>query len=228
MKREWGVDPGLSDDQGYVSRNLYHFVGYGGKSDERQFDILKLILGGGQLIHPPTQNLIQATKGGGEILLPPATQPGSRSIRIKTLSAGFDESGAFQCNLGSVQEIKWEAKFSKNEMFNSTMICFCDIPYDKLQLHMKKYRLFGLAFSKSFLIRQGVSPVFYVEKHSIRPDDSIHEEDRLREEEDFENMRRLMDEERSRMPQYPTTEAVSEVRRKLSQIALEYSLCFIA
>jgi Putative abortive phage resistance protein AbiGi, antitoxin len=42
-------------------------------------------------------------------------------------------------------------------------VCFCDIPVQDLEIHMKKYSRFGLSFEKRFLIsRFGASPVFYI------------------------------------------------------------------
>ena len=42
------------------------------------------------------------------------------------------------------------------------VICFCDIPVDDLELHMRKYSRFGIAFKKNFLISRGANPVFYI------------------------------------------------------------------
>jgi Putative abortive phage resistance protein AbiGi, antitoxin len=49
-----------------------------------------------------------------------------------------------------------------NEMISFPMVCFCDIPVADLNLHMKKYSRFGLAFKKAFLVPKGARPVFYV------------------------------------------------------------------
>lgn len=47
-----------------------------------------------------------------------------------------------------------------------TLVCFCDIPEADLSIHTSKYGRFGLSLSKTFLIRQGVNPVFYVVRES--------------------------------------------------------------
>ncbi|MHB0857697.1 MAG: abortive infection system antitoxin AbiGi family protein [Anaerolineae bacterium] len=47
-------------------------------------------------------------------------------------------------------------------------MCFCDIPEDGLDIHMRKYSRFGLALTKKFLVSKGASPVFYVAE-SARP-----------------------------------------------------------
>jgi hypothetical protein len=52
--------------------------------------------------------------------------------------------------------------FSKREMYKVDAICFCDIPLADLRLHMKKYSEFGIAFLKSFLVKKGATPAFYI------------------------------------------------------------------
>lgn len=59
-------------------------------------------------------------------------------------------------------EINGAAKISQNEMFISQMICFCDIPFDQLEIHSSKYGRFGMAFNKDFIVRKGGSPVYYM------------------------------------------------------------------
>lgn len=59
------------------------------------------------------------------------------------------------------------SKFSSNNMIVPGMVCFCDIPIDDLGIHISKYSHFGLSFQKAFLIEQGATPVFYVEKNSV-------------------------------------------------------------
>lgn len=59
------------------------------------------------------------------------------------------------------------AKISQNEMYSPLTVCFCDIPVDDLEIHMSKYSRFGLAFLKSFLVKAGANPVFYVARNSI-------------------------------------------------------------
>lgn len=54
------------------------------------------------------------------------------------------------------------AKVSKNEMFFSPCVCFCDIPFDDIDLHAAKYSPFGLSFLKSLVVERGGAPVFYV------------------------------------------------------------------
>ena len=58
---------------------------------------------------------------------------------------------------------------ASNECVRAAALCFCDIPFDDLAIHMAKYSSFGLAFSKKFMLAQGASPVFYVAKNAAAP-----------------------------------------------------------
>lgn len=51
---------------------------------------------------------------------------------------------------------------SSNEAYRASVVCFCDIPVDSLDIHMEKYGQFGIAFQKEFLLEQGALPVMYV------------------------------------------------------------------
>jgi len=53
------------------------------------------------------------------------------------------------------------------------IVYFCDIPLSGLELHMKKYGCFGIAFRKPFLVTRGANPAFYVVKDSILPGDQV-------------------------------------------------------
>jgi hypothetical protein len=59
------------------------------------------------------------------------------------------------------------AKFSENEMYFLDMVCFCDIPYEDLGIHINKYSSFGLSFSKDFIVSKGGVPVLYFPKKAI-------------------------------------------------------------
>src|SRR6266478_7108286 len=51
---------------------------------------------------------------------------------------------------------------SSNDACRGSVVCFCDIPLGDLDLHMRKYSPFGVAFQKDFLAEQGALPVLYV------------------------------------------------------------------
>lgn len=55
---------------------------------------------------------------------------------------------------------------SVSTMYQPSVVCFCDIPQDDLEMHMRKYSRFGLAFRKSFLVPKGANPVFYIAEDS--------------------------------------------------------------
>jgi len=59
-----------------------------------------------------------------------------------------------------------QKQLSTNEAIKCTMLCFCDIPQDQLEIHMKKYGRFGIAFPKQFLLNHGATPVYYVARNA--------------------------------------------------------------
>jgi hypothetical protein len=59
-----------------------------------------------------------------------------------------------------------QKRLSTNEAIKCTMLCFCDIPPGQLKIHMQKYKSFGIAFPKQFLLRQGATPVHYVPRNA--------------------------------------------------------------
>jgi hypothetical protein len=52
------------------------------------------------------------------------------------------------------------------EAYQPQVVCFCDIPVEDLEIHMRKYGTFGLSFLKPFLIEKGANPVLYVANNS--------------------------------------------------------------
>jgi len=61
-----------------------------------------------------------------------------------------------------------DLSFCDNTMYNLESICFCDIPVEDFEIHIKKYSGFGISFLKSFLIKNGANPVFYIANNSMR------------------------------------------------------------
>lgn len=56
----------------------------------------------------------------------------------------------------------WESSLFSEELIVPSITCFCDIPFETLGIHMKKYGMFGLSFSREFLIKRGARPVIYM------------------------------------------------------------------
>lgn len=67
---------------------------------------------------------------------------------------------------GYAIEIQHGARMSANAVFAAQAVCFCDIPVEDLELHVRKYSRFGLAFFKPFLLEKGANPAFYVARDS--------------------------------------------------------------
>jgi hypothetical protein len=55
---------------------------------------------------------------------------------------------------------------SSNDAIKCTSVCFCDIPVATLNIHMKKYSPFGVAFDKRLMLRSGATPVHYVARNT--------------------------------------------------------------
>ncbi|MDO8674379.1 MAG: abortive infection system antitoxin AbiGi family protein [Dehalococcoidia bacterium] len=64
--------------------------------------------------------------------------------------------------------IDHKKRISDNDMYTAAAVCFCDIPVGDLAIHMGKYKGFGVAFLKPFLIEKGANPVLYIAKNSRR------------------------------------------------------------
>lgn len=58
--------------------------------------------------------------------------------------------------------INWDKNIFSEELIVPSVTCYCDIPFDTLEIHTKKYGMFGLSFARSLLIKSGARPVIYV------------------------------------------------------------------
>ena len=65
------------------------------------------------------------------------------------------------------------AKFSDEGMYDPLVVCFCDIPVADLSIHMEKYKQFGLAFTKEFLVKKEARPVFYMTQAKAKEFDAL-------------------------------------------------------
>jgi hypothetical protein len=61
----------------------------------------------------------------------------------------------------ALETLPWK-RLSGNMAFRGSYVCFCDIPLGDLDLHMRKFSRFGIAFRKKFLLEKGATPVMYV------------------------------------------------------------------
>jgi len=83
-------------------------------------------------------SLLRAILGEGRLTSSPKSTHDIGELTVNPTAAVFEEQFQLQC------------------------VCFCDIPVEDLPIHMTKYSRFGLSFLKSFLVKKGANPVFYV------------------------------------------------------------------
>jgi hypothetical protein len=50
----------------------------------------------------------------------------------------------------------------KGELIDQSITCYCDIPFEELELHAAKYGRFGVGLDRAWLSRFGARPVAYV------------------------------------------------------------------
>jgi hypothetical protein len=69
-------------------------------------------------------------------------------------------------------EFLCNGSFMQRTMIHVDAVYFCDIPVADFGIHAAKYSEFGLSFLKSFLIKQGATPAFYIAGDSVIPPDN--------------------------------------------------------
>lgn len=89
------------------------------------------------------------------------------SLLVEILTSGQLSHFPHKRNVRANLHINTHARLSDNEMYTPEVVCFCDIPTGELDIHISKYSCFGLSFLKSFLVRKGANPVFYIAKNSM-------------------------------------------------------------
>ncbi len=139
----------------YVSTELTHFVGRSQPSEEERFQLLVQILNGGVLLDG--RSLIRPSKV-------PITYLESVDKSGKSERHNYYPEPYFEANP--------DAPVDTNEFVDADMVCFCDIPYepvDLFRIHTEKYKRFGLAFRREFAVGQGAAPVFYLPKTAATP-----------------------------------------------------------
>lgn len=117
-----------------------------------------------------------------------------------------------------------QAPVSRNEAYEPEAVCFCDIPVGDLDLHIRKYSAFGIAFRKPFLVGRGASPVFYVAGASTtRAPDASGRLAPLTRADYFDAMvreyHRLRDESQARLDGLPPGAKEREFHERLLRLA---------
>jgi hypothetical protein len=115
-------------EQGYISKELTHFVGKKIPNHDDRYQLLLNILKSGEL--KPSQ---------------------------------------FPVNIPCIVTTP-SGRISDNELFTPYMVCFCDIPFEHLSIHIKKYGPFGLSFDKDFIVKNGGRPVQYIPRIATAKD----------------------------------------------------------
>jgi hypothetical protein len=127
----------------YVSHDLTHFVGRSLASHQLRYELLSTIIRNGRLL-----------------------DPSHLARRDAIFRAIFPGEPADELEYSAYPNVRHDlgSKLSDNALVQFEIVCFCDIPLEEIAIHCSKYGHFGLAFSKSFLIAQGASPVMYIPK----------------------------------------------------------------
>lgn len=94
------------------------------------------------------------------------TRAAQYKILIEILNSCWLTHPPHNPNRSGNLRVSYKGLISENKMYSPEVICFCDIPVGDLNIHMKKYSLFGISFLKAFLIKKGANPVFYNSKNS--------------------------------------------------------------
>lgn len=58
--------------------------------------------------------------------------------------------------------IEWDRRLEDDDLIVPTVVCFADIPWGALGIHVAKYGKFGVSFSRSLLVEHAARPVTYV------------------------------------------------------------------
>lgn len=112
---------------------LFHFVGHSSPNDEeKNFEILKIILSSGCISHPPHDGCW-----------------GKTSYKI-TYTQDSDESFILEDSL------------INEKLIVPNITCYADIPLSSLGIHIQKYGKFGLSLPRDLLIECGARPVMYI------------------------------------------------------------------
>jgi Putative abortive phage resistance protein AbiGi, antitoxin len=73
-----------------------------------------------------------------------------------------------QCN--ERLSFNWNESLLNEKLVLPEITCFCDIPYEALEVHMRKYGMFGVSFAREYLVKYGARPAIYV---PLQPSDPL-------------------------------------------------------
>jgi Putative abortive phage resistance protein AbiGi, antitoxin len=84
-------------------------------------------------------------------------------LLLTVLASGWVSHPPHEAGWGTVSyTLNPDQSLLSEKLVVPTVTYFCDIPTDKLALHVSKYGLFGIAFSRNVLVKYGARPVTYV------------------------------------------------------------------
>jgi hypothetical protein len=99
----------------------------------------------------------------------PINHEANYQILLKVLDSGCISHPPHTSDWGAHRiTINWDKTIFSEELIVPSVTCFCDIPFETLEIHMKKYGMFGLSFDRALLIKYGARPVIYM---PLQPND---------------------------------------------------------
>lgn len=85
---------------------------------------------------------------------------------LKILNEGWITHPPHNPNISGNLSVNTSSAISRNEMYSPEITCFADIPLQDISLHMGKYSMIGMSFSKNFIADAGGVPVHYLSTES--------------------------------------------------------------
>lgn len=85
---------------------------------------------------------------------------------LKILSTGYVSHAPHTPSVHDQYSFNWDVNddhdIDRGDLMVPEVTCYCDIPFEALDIHIKKFGSFGISFKKDFLIKNGARPVIYV------------------------------------------------------------------
>jgi hypothetical protein len=93
----------------------------------------------------------------------PQNHEGNFAVLWKILSSKCVSHPPHEPGWGTTSiHINWGKALSNEKLIVPNVVCFCDIPFEHLPIHLIKYELFGLSLDKGRLTKFGARPVTYI------------------------------------------------------------------